>query len=498
MKRFLIILLIFVLTFSFVGCGPKKEGSAQDKLSVVSTIFPSYDFARTIAGENAEVTLLLPPGAESHSFEPTPQDILKIQNCDLFIYVGGDSDTWVANLLDSMDTSKMKIISMTDLVETVAEEIVEGMEEDHDHDHDDFKPEDVQNRSLVEWNGDWSSIHLNMDNDAFSPYYEAKSNELNISFAETINKYQAHWSTDYPDIKVSGNKVTFKSSSGEVTADYRANGFEVIETDSGAYRVWYNYETDAKDAPKRIIFNDHGYKPVGDDEHEEHLAHYHLKYGNASAAELIAQSDWVPTYFPAGTTAAEQAEVMIDHLPGNEHDHDIELDEHVWTSPVNAMHITEAIADALCLLDEENKDTYRKNQADYISQLKNLDASFREVTENAVRKTLVFGDRFPFRYFADEYGIDYYAAFPGCATESEPSAQTIAFLIDKVKEENIPVVFYIEFSNEKMADTICEATNAKKLLLHSCHNVSKDDLKKGLGYVELMTQNVENLKEALL
>ncbi len=140
---------------------------------------------------------------------------------------------------------------------------------------------------------------------------------------------------------------------------------------------------------------------------------------------------------------------------------------------------------------------YRENCAAYVEKLGELDAGFREVVQNAARKTLVFGDRFPFRYFVDEYGLRYFAAFPGCSTDTEASAQTVAFLIDKTKTEQIPAIFHIEFSNEKMADTISEATGAKKLLLHSCHNISKNQLEAGVSYLELMRQNAAALKEAL-
>jgi zinc transport system substrate-binding protein len=126
-----------------------------------------------------------------------------------------------------------------------------------------------------------------------------------------------------------------------------------------------------------------------------------------------------------------------------------------------------------------------------------LDGEFREVVKGGKRRTLVFGDRFPFRYFADAYGLDYFAAFPGCSTETEASVGTIVFLIDKVRAEEIPVVFYIEFSNEKIADTLCEATGAKKLLLHSAHNISRDDFQSGVTYLDIMTANVKALQEAL-
>ena len=145
MKRFISILLVLLLSASVLaGCGQKEQSVSGDKTSVVATIFPQYDFVREIAGDHVELTMLLPPGSESHSFEPTPQDIAKIQNCDVFIYVGGDSDEWIKGILESMDTSKMKIISLMDTVDVVEEEIVEGMEEDHGHDHDHEHDEEAE------------------------------------------------------------------------------------------------------------------------------------------------------------------------------------------------------------------------------------------------------------------------------------------------------------------------------------------------------------------
>ena len=161
------------------------------------------------------------------------------------------------------------------------------------------------------------------------------------------------------------------------------------------------------------------------------------------------------------------------------------------------MRIVQKLCDSLCRLDPEHADDYQANTASYLASLTSLDEEFSDVTTNASRHTIVFGDRFPFRYFADAYGLDYYAAFPGCSSESEASAKTLSFLIDKINEEQIPVVFHTELSNEKMTDSICEATGAKKLLLHSCHNVSKDDFENGATYLSLMEQNVAALKEAL-
>ena len=341
-------LLLLPALLLLTGCaGSAKEtadSTENEKLSAVATIFPQYDFLRAIGGDHLDLHMLLSPGAESHSFEPTPGDMITVSECDLFVYVGGDSDAWVETILDSVDTSNKEVVTLMDCVDTVAEETVEGMEtHGHAHDHED---ED----------------------------------------------------TDHDE-------------------------------DS------HDHDEDSHD-------------------HEE-----------------------------------------------DSHDHEDEShgeqDEHVWTSPKNAMRIVQKLCDALCRLDPENADDYQANTASYLASLTSLDEEFSDVTANASRHTIVFGDRFPFRYFADAYGLDYYAAFPGCSSESEASAKTLSFLIDKINEEQIPVVFHTELSNEKMTDCICEATGAKKLLLHSCHNVSKDDFENGATYLSLMEQNVAALKEAL-
>lgn len=320
MKRTLSMLLASLLTAGLLsGCGTagtQSTADAADKLSIVTTIFPQYDFTRQIVGDHAEVTMLLKPGAESHSFDPTPQDIKKIQNADLFIYTGGENDVWVDGILSSMGESQPETLKLLDCVPTVTEELVEGMEQAHEED-------------------------------------------------------EAH---------------------------------------------------------------------------------------------------------------AEEEE---------------EVDEHVWTSPQNAMRIVDKIAAVLSEKDAANAADYQANSAAYVEKLRGLDESFRDVATSGARKTVLFGDRFPFRYLADAYGLKYYAAFSGCSTESEADAATVAFLVDEVKKDQLPVVFTIEFSNGRIADSIADATGAKKLILHSCHNVSAEDMAGGATYLSLMEQNVENLREAL-
>jgi len=327
MKRsILILIMLAAVLFAITGCKRNKNADKKNpngKITVITSNFPPYDFARQIAGDKINLSMLLPPGAESHSFEPSPRDIIAIQNSDIFVYTGGETDLWVDRILESMDTSKMNIIRMMDVVDVVEEEIVEGMEDDD--------------------------------------------------------------------------------------------------------------EDDEEDSP---------HSPL-------------------------------PT----------------PHSPS--------FDEHVWTSPRNAILIARAITDVLCEVDDANATFYQQKAAVYIDKLAQLDADFLEVVIGAKRNTIVFADRFPFRYFADTYRLTYFAAFPGCSTETEPSAATVAFLINKIKSEKIPVVFHIELSNEKMADTISAETGAKKLILHACHNITKRDFEAGLGYLDFMRRNVENLKQAL-
>ena len=336
----------------FAGCAAGQEKAEDGRMKVVTTIFPPYDFARAISGEEerAGVRMLLAPGEEVHSYEPTPLDIKEIQNCDLFIYVGAENDVWVDRILENMGDQKPETLRLVDLTDTVAEEIVEGMMQERGHDHEEEEGHDHEDSHEEEEEHDHEGSH----------------------------------------------------------------------------------------------------------EEEEH-AHS----GDSSHAE-----------------------------------HE-EADEHVWTSPVKAAQITEAIAQKMAQIDPANADYYLANAGDYEAQILDLDEQFRQIAEHAERSTLVFGDRFPIRYFAEEYGLDYYAAFPGCSSESEPSASTLAFLIDKVRKEQIPVVFSIEFSNGNIARAICESTNAVQRTFYSCHNVTKEQMLGGATYVSMMRENLDVIREAL-
>ena len=208
------------------------------------------------------------------------------------------------------------------------------------------------------------------------------------------------------------------------------------------------------------------------------------------ATENILNSDNAPKNALALTDCVT---LLESH---SEHNH-IDYDEHVWTSPNNSIQISNAIADMLCKLDEVNADYYKDRLLNYTDKLLLLHEKFKEVVNTGKRKTIVFGDRFPLMYFAHEYGLEYFSAYPGCAAEAEPSSSEIAFLIEKVKSENIPVVFHIEMSNENVANTISLATGAKKQVFYSCHNISADDFNASVTFIDLMEKNLVALKEAL-
>ena len=318
MKRYrklqVIISMISIISLLLVGCSKSEttdskvaEGDNTPKIKVVTTLFPQYDFVNQVGKDAVEVKMLLKPGVESHTYEPTPSDIIDINKADIFLYTGDEMEPWVSKILDSLDSDVM----IVDLSKNITLDEVE----DHDHDHED--------------------------------------------------------------------------------------------------------------------------------------------------------------------------------------DHVHSYDPHIWTNPLNAKVMVEDIKAALCEVDQTNAMTFENNAKEYLASLDQLDQDIRDMVKGAKRNEVVFGGRFAFHYFFEEYGLDYVSAYDSCSSETEPSAKVIATIIDKVKEDEIPVIFYEELANPKVAESIASATGTKTLLLHSCHNVSTEDYKNGATYLSLMYQNLENLKEAL-
>lgn len=306
MKRVLLVFLCLITVLSLCACGEKEI--EYGKITVVSTVFPSYDFVREIAKDRVNNILLLAPGKDSHSYDPSARDIINIENCELFIHTGGISDMWVDTILSSAEKDTDIVITMTELV------------------------------------------------------------------------------TLYAD-----------------THEY--------------------------------------------DEHE--------------------------------------------------HEHENEYDEHVWTSPENAKLIAEEICKKLCEIDASGAEFYTANTKDFIKRLDELDSDIKNVVENGKRKFIAVADRFPLIYFAKHYGLDYVSAFPGCSSKTEPSPSTLASLSEAVKEKGIPVIFKIELSEGSVAKAVSEQTGADILTFYTLHNISKEDLENGEGYISLMRKNAESLNLAL-
>lgn len=330
---------LLVAAGMFTGCGASEKPTAQgDKLKIVTTIFPEYDWTREILGdqsERAEVTMLLDNGVDLHSYQPTADDLIKIAECDLFIYVGGESDGWVESALASTSNPDRAVINLIDTLgdSVKLEEVVEGMQEtEHDHEED---------------------------------------------------------------------------------------------------------EEHAHDA---------------DEEH---------------------------------TDADEQ---------------EAETDEHVWLSLRNAQAVCQKIAEKLGEIDPEHEQAYTDNALAYIDKLVALDAKYQAAVDAANKKTLVFGDRFPFRYLTEDYGLNYYAAFVGCSAETEASFETIRFLAEKTDALGLSHVLTIENPNRKIAETVVANTSGKNqqvLSMDSMQSVTSKDVAAGATYLSIMEHNLEVLTQAL-
>ncbi len=321
MKRILALLLaLWIPAAMLSGCAPQDDSAASNKLNIVTTIFPAYDWVREILGDETDragITTLLDSGVDLHSYQPTVDDIVKISECDLFLYVGGESDGWVDDALKNAPNKDRKVIRLLDVLgdSAKAEETVEGMQE------------------------------------------------------------------------------------------------------------------------------------------EEH-----------------------------------------------DHEEEAEYDEHIWLSLKNAQKLVAAISEALQETDPARKDTYAANAAAYAEKLSALDGEYRAAVDSGKYKTLLFGDRFPFRYLADDYGLDYYAAFPGCSAETEASFETVSFLAGKMDALGLPCVLTIEGTQHKIAETVVQNTaqkNQQILTMDSMQAVTANDAASGVSYLSIMEKNLSVLKKAL-
>ena len=527
MKKFIAIMLAVVMFGTFIaGCGSTATGTdtqpaaapaaatepstQPQKIKIVTTIFPEYDWVREVLGDkagNADLTMLLDNGIDLHSYQPTADDIVKISDCDLFIYVGGESDGWVDDALKEATNKNMKVINLLDVLgdSVKAEETVEGMQEtEHEHDHDHskevstFEDNEVQDRSLSDWAGDWQSAYPFSLDGTLDDAFAAMAVEGEMTADEYKAYYQNGYKTDIANISIEGEHINFTYDNGKtVGSDYKYVGYYIQNWSTGTKAAMYRFEAadKASGAPIYIEFNDHMIEPAA-------AEHFHIRMSNESFDAIIDPENSWPTFFPADMTGEEICEHMEghDHDEDEDHEHEEEKDEHVWLSLKNAEVLVNAISESLQEIDPSSKDAYADNSSAYIEKLSELDSEYRQAVDAASTKTVLFGDRFPFRYLVDDYGLSYYAAFVGCSAETEASFETISFLAKKVDELKLPCVLTIEGTQHKIAETIVENTaekNQKVLTMDSMQSTTSEDVANGTTYLSAMEKNLSVRKEAL-
>ena len=505
MKKMIPLFLVLTMVVGLLaGCGKKNAAetgeSDSNKLSVVTTIFPEYDWVKEILGDKAgstDLTMLLDNGVDLHSYQPTADDIVKISDCDLFIYVGGESDGWVEDALKESTNKDMKVIDLLEVLgdSVKTEETVEGMQEtEHAHDHSKevstFEDHEVQDRSLSDWEGSWQSAYPFALDGTLDDAFAAMAEEGEMTADEYKTYYQNGYKTDITNIDIEGDHIAFTYEDGKkVGSDYKYIGYYIQNWSTGTKAAMYRFEAvdRTSGAPIYIEFNDHMIESAAPE-------HFHIRMSNESFDAIVDPEKSWPTFFPADMTGED----LCEHMEG--HDHEEEADEHIWLSLKNAKTLVGAISDALQELDPDNKDTYAANAAAYIEKLSTLDGAYQSAVDGAAHKTVLFGDRFPFRYLVDDYGLGYYAAFVGCSAETEASFETISFLAKKVDELKLPCVLTIEGAQHKIAETIVQNTtskNQKVLTMDSMQSTTSKDVKNGTTYLSVMEKNLSVLKEAL-
>lgn len=496
MKKMIARLFICLLALSLFPV-PGFASEEAKPLSIVCTTFPQYDWVRQILGDKADevqLTLLLDNGVDLHNYQPTAQDIAAISTCDLFIYVGGESDQWVEKVLETAHNPNLKALSLVASVDAKEEEHVEGMQEDdHGHSHDEsFALEDIQERTLADFAGEWQSLHPMMVAGALDAYcqYKADNDDDAATTAQTYReKYTASWACDADVVTIDGDSIAFRYADGTIrSAEYKAAGYHAdVHEDDGHISVSYQFETDSDDAPKFVVFSDHGHEPAK-------AEHFHFYFGDEGFQALL-ESQTHSFFMPADFTP----EQILDELMGHGHE-EAEYDEHVWLSLRNAQTLVAAIRDAFCELNPDAADAYKVNADAYIATLADMDARYQAVVDAAQRKTMLFADRFPFRYLADDYKLGYYAAFAGCSAETEASFETIAFLSGKLDELKLPVVLTIEGANHAIAQTVVansQGKDQKIITMNSIQSVTARDVAAGASYMGFMEENLVALKDAL-
>ncbi len=445
---------LFIL-FLGVSCALAQE--SKGKLEVVTTLFPTYDFAKQIGKDKVNVSLLLPPGVESHTFEPKPQDVVRINKADIFIYTGKYMEPWAEDLLKGVSNKKLVVVDASKGIELMSEA-------DHGHGEHAF-----------EWAGS----------------FELEAGVYVWSFAKVNGKYadpaMKMAILESPQSGTDGIEAVEETAEVLLKADQlntRKAGDTVVPSLGLAYQLNFDQSKDVtlfqvkiEKKGSYVFFTEH--MPT-EFEAEEHF----FKNSTGQDVEPIAQE---PEH---GHDAGEA------HEHGNHHHHGGK-DPHIWVDLGNDQIMIDTIAKAFADKDPANSDFYFKNAEDYKAKLADLDRRFKETLATAEHKTIIYGGHFAFGYFAKRYGLEHESPYEGFAPNAEPSPKAIAELINKLKQSGIKYIYYEELLDPKVARTISQETGAKLELLHGAHNVSKDELDRGVTFLNIMEDNLKKLKVGL-
>ena len=437
MKRLISVFLSLTMVLIIItGCGivaDAPQAAAQgDRLSIVSTIFPQYDWVREILGDTADdfdLTLVLNNRVDMHSFQPSVSDIVRISTADLLIYVGGHSDGWVEDALRQAINPDMIVIN---LMELLGDAVFTEAHHHHHHDHHDHD-------------------HHNHDDDGHGHHHHDHNGHHHNNHDDEDHDHAHHHDHHNRDDDGHGHHHNNRDD----------------ENRDHAHHHDHDHHDDDGHGHHHHDHNGHHHHDCDDEDcdhdHYNHDHHHH------------------------------------DHHHDHHHHHG-EADEHVWLSLRNAMIFTTAIADALSILSPENAALFAANLAAYNARLSSLEQEYQAVIDAAPIRTLLFGDRFPFRYLIEDYNLDYYAAFPGCHAETEASFSTIIFLSGRVDELGLRHVVVTESADKSIARTIINNTQSADqqiLVLDSMQTSNALDRQNGITYLSIMEENLEVLRQAL-
>lgn len=444
-------LLAVSLLVTMTACGTNSSGNAGSggKIKVITTLFPQYDFVREIAKDKVDVTLLLPPGVESHSYEPSPKDIADIKKTGMFIYTGQYMEPWADKIIES---AKGKSIVIVDTSKGIG-----LMDEEEYHD------EHGEGEHPFEWAG----------------AFDLKKGEYEWSFAKVDGKYAD------PEMQMV-----------ILTADKKGKeGIEAVE--EKAEELFGGKQQVSQKALDTIIPSETLYNLEFDNSKDSSVFTVKIEkegtyvfFTQHLPAEFEAKEHFFKDSGGKDVVPAAQEPEGEDHPHGGK-------DPHIWVDPVFAQKMVDNIVEGLVTADSANAAFYKENAEAYKKKLQELDGKYVEAFKKTKYKKIMYGGHFAFGYLAKRYGLEHISPYSGFAPDAEPTPQRIAELIKTMKESGLKTIYYEELVDPKVAKVIADQTGAKMMLLHGAHNVSKDELNAGISYIKIMEDNLEKLKQGL-